>query len=870
MLVTPKFIARCFVALLTSGVLCIRAATELPEGGISILAADPIASHGFWAGNNEGPVGSREVVPVDHPDFDKAIRVTISNPNGVFWNGQVSFSNSKAVDDGDVLMLRLFFRSISTEDETGTSFTTVYPQSPSPNFTKYLTRELTAFEADGWKEYLLPFEMTDSLSAGDLSLLFGIGGGVHSQTWEIGGIELLNYEQSKTVNELPQTRSSYLGREADAPWRHEAAERIERYRKGPIRIHVFDANGNPVPDAEVEVKFLKHAYHFGTAVSAAFIMEDSSEAETFRQKVLELFNQAGPFNAFKWPAWVGDWGTTNFGEEVALGAAQWMKENGLYTRAHVMVWPGESHLPRFMRDYIPDNNPAGTDPAAEQAVLDHIAAIGAASVPYIDEWDVLNEPFDNHDLMDAFGNDIMVDWFNAARAVLPTHPLYLNDYSILSGGGRAVSHQQHYEDTIQFLLDNNAPIDAMGMQGHFNESPTPVPILWDVLERYANAFPGLDIRVTEFTVSSTDEQLQADYLRDFYTLVFSHPRTVGIQLWGFYDEQPDENSPALFRPDWTPKPNGQAFIDLVHGDWWNDFNGTTSDRGVFDRRGFYGDYKATATMNGEASEMEFTLQKEGANQFSLILPNAQTGKVHIQNGNFETGNTSGWTINAADEFELAPNVEFAGPGFYFPIEPTAGDAALTLGIRGQEIGTIEVAQLIEVPDIDNITLSFDYRGIAELLNTFQGTPFDLHIERENGEAAMTPLAVYHPSTSADNPDTGNRRRRVNLENFRGETLRIRFTLTNNGSGENNYTYVMLDNVVLAPYSPPSLRAEVEDGTVNLHLAASDDSPYELESSADLEVWAQEATVEDLDLEGRLPHVDESFSGGKKFYRLREL
>ena len=56
----------------------------------------------------------------------------------------------------------------------------------------------------------------------------------------------------------------------------------------------------------------------------------------------------------------------------------------------------------------------------------------------------------------------------------------------------------------------------------------------------------------------------------------------------------------------------------------------------------------------------------------------------------------------------------------------------------------------------------------------------------------------------------------------------------------------------------------------VHLAASDDSPYELESSADLEVWAQEATVEDLDLEGRLPHVDESFSGGKKFYRLREL
>ena len=226
MLLTPKIITRMMIVCSICGVMSVRAATELPAGGVSILPADPIASHGFWAGNNDGPVGSREVVAVDHPDFDTAVRVTVTNPNGVFWNGQVSFSNTQAVEDGDVIMLRLFFRSISTEDETGTSFTTVYPQSPSPNFTKYLTRELTAFQADGWKEYLLPFEMTDSLPAGDLSLLFGIGGGVHPQSWDIGGIELINYKNSLAIDDLPQTLPSYIGRESDAPWRAEAAQRI--------------------------------------------------------------------------------------------------------------------------------------------------------------------------------------------------------------------------------------------------------------------------------------------------------------------------------------------------------------------------------------------------------------------------------------------------------------------------------------------------------------------------------------------------------------------------------------------------------------------------------------------------------------------
>ena len=171
MLPHPKQAVKMVYLLLGFAALKLNAATEIPEGGISILPPDPIASHTFWAGNNHGPVGSREIVAVEHPDFDKAIRATITNPNGAFWNGQISIASTQGVSENDVLLIRVFFRSIYTEDETGTSFTTVYPQSPAPDFTKYLTRELAEFKAAGWVEYLLPFKMTESLSAGDLTLL---------------------------------------------------------------------------------------------------------------------------------------------------------------------------------------------------------------------------------------------------------------------------------------------------------------------------------------------------------------------------------------------------------------------------------------------------------------------------------------------------------------------------------------------------------------------------------------------------------------------------------------------------------------------------------------------------------------------------
>ena len=35
------------------------------------------------------------------------------------------------------------------------------------------------------------------------------------------------------------------------------------------------------------------------------------------------------------------------------------------------------------------------------------------------EWDVINEPYQNHDLMDLAGNGLMVDWFVRARENLP-------------------------------------------------------------------------------------------------------------------------------------------------------------------------------------------------------------------------------------------------------------------------------------------------------------------------------------------------------------------------------------------------------------------------------------------------------------------
>lgn len=592
------------------------AKTPVPAGGQSIISSNPLSSN-FWPGDfNNSPVASAQIVSATHPDFTQALRVTVTNPAGQFWNGALQIPSTSAVTQGDVLFVRIFFRSIESKDESGVGFATVFPQGPGPDYTKYVQREITA--STDWVEYMFPFEITDSQAAGSLSLQVGAGAGSKTQIWEIGGIEFLNYGTSLTVEDLPITRPSYAGRDPDASWRAAADARIEQHRKGDFNIRVLDTNGEPIPDADVDVKFLRHAYHFGSVIVAHRLFDDTTDDAIYREKFLDLFNQSGPENDFKWAPWAGEW-SNRYNAQQTLDAMQWLKDRNIYTRGHVMVWPSKRNLPNLMQDYLPEGDPANADPVAKQVVLDHIDDVASRSEPVIDEWDVLNEPFDNHYLMDAFGDEVMLDWFERARANLPQQGLYINDYSILAGGGRDFAHQQHFEDTIEYLVSNDAPVTGIGMQGHFSSSPTGIELVYEILERYHNRFPHLDIRVTELDISTDDEDMQADYTRDFLTIMFSHPATVGVQAWGFWEDAHWRPIAAMYTSDWREKPNAVAWRKITQETWWNDFTGQTNQEGEFSERGFYGDYQVSVQHGATTQQFILPLKAGGPNTAEIHL-----------------------------------------------------------------------------------------------------------------------------------------------------------------------------------------------------------------------------------------------------------
>jgi len=548
------------------------------------------------------------VSPASGPGFERVWRVEsgpdVQNVEDVELEG----ISSIPVEQGGTALLRLWMRCSSTLDESGRGRVFVNVRKNGVDFNSSLIATLSAGKE--WQEYLVPFAFIGTYPEKGAVMRFRFG--YPGQTVEIGGVEVVYYGKDKKLAELPRTLFTYAGREPGAQWRKEALERIEQIRKAPLSVRVLDSEGKPVQGAEISVHQVRSAFHFGSALPLTRLTFDTPDNVIFRQKVLELFNEASPENDLKWPVWLGEWNDIDaYTHESAIAGLKWLKAHDFYLRGHVLVWPGWKNLPlpaHALRD-------AGRTKDILPLIDEHIQEMADATRGLLEEWDVLNEPYTNHDLMDALGPQIMVEWFKTARAAMPGVKLYFNDFSNHDQTVDA-AHVAHFEKTTQYLLDKGAPVDGLGLQAHIGGQPNdPVNIL-ATLDRYAKF--NLPIRFTEFDMGTEDEPLQADFTRDFFILAYSHPSVVGIQLWGFWEKSHWIPLGAMYRGDWSEKPNAVVYKDLVLHQWRTNVDAVSDAEGGFTVRAFQGDYIVKVTRGEETVEREITLAP-GAASADIVI-----------------------------------------------------------------------------------------------------------------------------------------------------------------------------------------------------------------------------------------------------------
>jgi endo-1,4-beta-xylanase len=578
-------------------ILAAASASALPEGvpliPFEIRALEPSGPHAH--------LGRFEFVPVEGQPFSEALRVQTMERPPFHWDVQARVRATAPVRKGDTLWAAFNARRIASTQETGEALVQLIVERSAEPHEKSLERALSV--GPEWTEIRIPFVADRDSQPGELQVNLRLG--YAPQTIEIGGLALLNFGPEVVPDSLPKTNTWYPGSEPDAAWRSAAAERIERIRKGDLNVRAVDATGQPIEGATVEVRMRRHAFSFGTAIDAAFVAgPDTPDNLRYRETLARYFNKAVFENDLKWPAWTE---ASPVGEQRRINvpkALDWLEQQGIPVRGHVMVWPSWRYVPPFVRALRDD------PPRLRQAALDHIADQTAAVGHRLAEWDVINESYAHHDLMDILGREVMADWFRAAEAGAPNVRLFYNDYTMFSGEGPN-SPSQHFYDTIQFLLEQGAPIGGIGEQGHFGGSPPPPERVLATFDRFA-AF-GLPIQITEFDIDTSDGEVQVAYTRDFLTLAFSHPAVTGVLSWGFWEGRHWKPRAAFWSKDWTLRPNGEVWVDLITRQWWTDADLQTDSDGAATVRGFCGDYEVTVRLpDGRRATRQVRLSNAGA------------------------------------------------------------------------------------------------------------------------------------------------------------------------------------------------------------------------------------------------------------------
>jgi endo-1,4-beta-xylanase len=563
----------------------------LPAGGTDVLGANTFAA----LQTSSTPEVKLEKIVVTGQVFTNAWRVTGLKPLQDPYSVQLAANSIVAVKQDDVLLLQFFARSLLSKPAQ-TEF--VFEASGEP-YDKSTT--ISASLTPQWTLYSMAFKAHRDFAIGTVAARFRLG--YNNQAFELGGVVLKNYAKTQTIKSLPFSGFSYAGREANAAWRAAADARIDQLRKANLRVKVVNASGQVIPNARVKLEMIRHGFRFGTAVDAERLLGTSLDSIKYKKTILELFNHAVLENDLKWPNW------EEYTRTRALEALKFFRAYGISVRGHNLIWPCNDVY------CLPNDVPAMfSNPSALRSRIDsHLVDILGATKGQLSEWDVVNEPSANKRLSNVLGEDEMAAQFKRAKQLEPSAKLFLNDYGNLGEGALDVE----FKRIIARMIALRAPLEGIGLQAHFGTKLTPPTDLLARLTSFGQF--GLPLAITEFDVDLNNEQLQADYLRDFLTIAFSSPNVNSFLMWGFWEGSHWIPNAALYRQDWSIKPNGQAFKDLLFKKWWTNVSGLSNTGGQYGTRGFMGYYRVTVTLGAKTVTQIVSLGKTSG-EFVIKLP----------------------------------------------------------------------------------------------------------------------------------------------------------------------------------------------------------------------------------------------------------
>ena len=308
---------------------------------------------------------------------------------------------------------------------------------------------------------------------------------------------------------------------------------------------------------------------------------------------------------------------------------EWCEANNIMPKAHCLNYVA------FMPEWA-----KGTIDREKFYLSNHFRELSERYAGRIRDWEVTNETFWGYrEGSNIYAEDDFVEWsFEQANRFFPANRLIINEahcrvWESITG---FYGNRSQYFMQIERALLKGARIDVIGMQYHmFHKREEELEQtaafydpqrIFDVLDTYAKL--NRNIQITELTIpaysyTAGDEEIQAEILRNVYSMWFSHEAMEAIVYWnlvdGFAAFAPQGDMTAgenyyhggMIRYDFTTKPVYNMLYDLIHKEWHTEAETESNEYGVATFKGFYGEYDVEVTYpDGRIEKQTLHLNKD--------------------------------------------------------------------------------------------------------------------------------------------------------------------------------------------------------------------------------------------------------------------
>ncbi len=418
---------------------------------------------------------------------------------------------------------------------------------------------------------------------------------------------------------------------------------IEQNRKGNLKLTFKDKEGKPISGVTVEAKQKNHEFRFGANIFMLDEFENEEKNAAYREK-FPIFNLATL--PFYWNAVEPVEGQHRYAKgspklyrrppiDLCL---EYCAERGIEPKCHCLNY--EHFKPSWMFGLTVDEH--------KRKLEKRFRELSERYSKIIPTWEVTNETFNRREPGESsfYFEDDYVEWsFRMADRYFPANRLIINDYFWLEHQQQDVANRDPYYMQIQRLFFNGIThLDSIGLQFHsffpkdderrmagFRYNPE---YLFERLDLYAKL--GKKMQITEMTLSAfsnseEDEDVQAELVRQIYSLFFSHANMEAIIYWNLVDgyaafaPQGDmaagENKyfGGLVRFDMTEKPSYKMLKHLINEEWHTETTAISDENGVATVRGFYGDYELVAHYDGKEIPFSYLISEQKRNLKTITL-----------------------------------------------------------------------------------------------------------------------------------------------------------------------------------------------------------------------------------------------------------